>query len=104
MSTKVAARLEPQGLLIPRSALRDWETQELEVVWEPEVVIVRPKVNAVASRDQVRTILREAGMLYKPNWETPPPVSAEERAYLAKKLSQGRPLSEIVIEERDDRA
>jgi hypothetical protein len=31
-------------------------------------------------------------------------VSSEERARLAKKLSHGKPLSEIIIEDREDRA
>jgi hypothetical protein len=48
--------------------------------------------------------LHAAGLLYKPDWETPAEVSAEERARLAQKLAQGQPLSEIIIAEREDRA
>lgn len=100
----IAAQLEPRGLLIPRAALRDWDFQELEVVRDPEQLVIRPKPDAFSSRNQVRSVLREAGMLYEPDWETPPPVSVEERASLASKLGQGQPLSEIILAERDENA
>ena len=48
--------------------------------------------------------LREAGLVVTPDWPPPPVVPAAERADLARKLSVGRPLSEAIIDERDDRA
>lgn len=65
--------------------------------------MIHPKSTRADTRAQVRQVLRTAGLLYEPDWETPPPVSPEERARLAQKLGQGRPLSEIIIEEREDR-
>ncbi len=74
------------GMLIPRTALGDSSIQELEVVRENGVIVIRPKPALSDTRTRVRHILREAGMLYEPKWETPPPVSPEERARLAEKL------------------
>jgi hypothetical protein len=94
----------PQGLLIPRVALGDWDMEQLEAVWEKQMIVIRPKRTPANTRDQVRQLLRAAGLLYEPDWETPLPVSQEERARLAKKLAQGGPLSEIIIADREDRA
>ncbi len=55
-------------------------------------------------RQRVRAALSEAGLLVTPGWPLPPAVPAAKRAELARKLSLGRPLSEIVIEDRADRA
>jgi len=104
MTTTIAVQMTPQGLLIPRAALGDWGTRELRAVWEKQMIIIRPKPTPADTRAQVRQILRAAGILYEPNWETPPTVSPEERARLAKKLAQGQPLSEIIIADREDRA
>jgi hypothetical protein len=96
--------MTPQGLLIPHTALGNLGTQELEAVREKETIVIRPKVAPAETRTQVRQVLREAGMLYEPEWEIPPPVSPEERSHLAQKLAQGQPLSEAIIAEREDRA
>lgn len=103
MNTTIAVRVTAQGLLIPRTALGDWEVQELEVVREKQAIIIRPKPASGDTRAQVRQILHKAGMLYEPDWETPLPVSPEERARLAKKLARGQPLSELIIADREDR-
>lgn len=104
MTTTIAVQMTPQGLLIPHVALGNWDLEELEVVRENQMIVIRPKPTPTGTRPQVRQILREAGMLYEPDWEAPPPVSSEERARLAKELAQGQPLSEIVIADREDRA
>lgn len=103
MDTTIAVRMTAKGLLIPRSALGDWEKEELEAVREEQAIIIRPKPTSCDTRAQVRQVLRRAGMLYEPDWETPPPVSPEERARLARKLAQGQPLSELIIADREDR-
>lgn len=102
MGRTIEVQVTQQGMLIPRDALGDWD--EVEVVRGNQVIVIRPKATAADMRSQVRHILREAGMLYEPDWETPPPVAQEERARLAKKLAQGQPLSEIIIADREDRA
>lgn len=104
MTIKITAQMTPQGLLIPKAALANWSEDELEVVQEQEAIIIRPKGTSSNLRHQVRQILGAAGLLYQPDWETPPDLSAEERARLAKKLGEGQPLSEMIISDRDDRA
>lgn len=104
MATTIAVQMTPQGLLIPRAALNDWGTKELEAVWERRMIVIRPKRTSADARAQVRRILHAAGMLYEPGWEMPAPVSSEERARLAKKLAQGQPLSQVIIADREDRA
>ncbi len=104
MPAEIVIQMTPQGLLIPCTALGDWNTKELEAVREQQAIVIRPKPAPDDSRMQVRQILQAAGMLYEPDWEVPPPVSPEERARLAKKLAQGRPLSELIVADREDRA
>ena len=108
MDTTIAVQMTLRGLLIPRAALGEWSTKKLEAVWEKEAIVIRPtkrpESTHAGTRPQVRRILREAGMLYETRWETPPPVSPEERARLAEKLARGQPLSEIIIADREDRA
>jgi len=103
MGTTITVQMTAQGLLIPRNTLGDWSNKELEAVWEQRGIVIRLKSAAADTRIQVRQVLREAGLLYEPGWETPPPVSLEERARLAKRLAQGRPLSEVIIADREDR-
>jgi len=75
----------------------------VEAVRDGEQIIIRPKTE-LTERERVIRILEEAGLLVKPDWEpTSPPVSDAELAELAQKFSVGQPLSEIVIEEREER-
>ncbi len=104
MTTVITVQLTPQGLLIPRAALHDWSVNEVEVVRRERSILIRPKSDAADTRSRTHQVLRAAGLLYKPDWESPPDVSPEERERLAKKLAQGQPLSEIIIAEREDRA
>jgi hypothetical protein len=105
MVTKIAVQVTPQGLLIPRDAVGDWYTRELEAVLEQRKITIRPRTTS-SDDEHTRTteVLREAGMMYEPHWETPSYVSPEERRRLAKKLGEGQPLSEVIIADREDRA
>jgi virulence-associated protein VagC len=100
MST-IAVQITEQGILLPRAAYQDWG--DVEVIREEQRIIIRPKAATVRQeRELAVQALREDGLLATLNWEaTYPPTSLEERAELAKKLSAGRPLSEIIIEERE---
>jgi len=102
MATTLTIQKTEQGLLLPRAALGDWYDKELEAVWDEGCIVIRPRPAADA-RSQVRQVLRAAGLLYEPQWEPPPPVSSQDRARLAAKLAYGRPLSEIIIADREDR-
>jgi len=104
MGTPVNVQITRKGLLIPRQALGDMDTEELEAVREEGTIVIRPKSATADDRSQVRQVLRAAGMLYEPEWQPPTPVSPEERKRLAGKLSQAGPLSEVIIADRGDRA
>lgn len=105
MGTAIATQMVPQGLLVPRSALGEWLERGVEAVKEKERIVIRPKSVILDEREQVLRILEEAGLLLPP--EPLPashvPISAEKRAELGRKFSVGRPLSEIIIEERNER-
>ena len=100
MAATTVAQMTPQGLLIPRAAFQDWG--EIEVVQEKQRIVVQPKSPTPSQeRELVIEALRQDGLLVEMVVEPiSPPVTPEERAQLAKNLSVGRPLSEIVIEER----
>lgn len=104
MSTTVTVRMTGKGLLIPRDALDELGTEDLEAVREEGKIVIRPKSTTSDERAQVRQALRDAGMLYTPEWKPPAPVSAEERARLANKLGKSEPLSKVIIADRGDRA
>ncbi|MFB0546077.1 MAG: hypothetical protein ACETWB_04135 [Anaerolineae bacterium] len=102
MSTPAPIKITEEGLLLPRQMYED--LGEIEVVRRPDYILIKSKSTCDRDRrDRVRQILREAGLLVEVHGERPPEVSPKERAELAKKLSVGRPLSEIVIEEREER-
>ena len=103
MSTRIEARITPEGLVIPHAAIREWLEQGIEVIKDEERIVIQPQSASLTEREHVLQILEEDGLLVKPEWQpTSPPVSDAELSELAKKLSVGRPLSEIVIEEREE--
>lgn len=108
MSTSIAAQMTPQGLLIPRDAILEWMERGVEVIKEKdeERIVIQPRPAPRTERERVLQILEASGLLVSP--EPLPashkPLSQEEKAELARKFSIGKPLSEIVIEEREDRA
>jgi hypothetical protein len=101
MSTVEIARMTDEGLLLPREMVQD--LGEVEVVRRPDYILIKPKVIRERElHDQARKVLREAGLLVEMRKEPIPEISTEERAELARRLASGRPLSEIVIEEREE--
>ena len=104
MATTIAVQITPQGVLIPHAAVQEWIEQGLEVIKDEQRIIIQPRPAPRTERERVLRILEDSGLLVKPQWEpTSPPVSSTELAELARKFSVGRPLSEIVIEEREER-
>ncbi len=106
MTSPIAARITSQGLLIPRIAIREWLEQDIEVIKDKDRIIIQPRSAPRTERERVLHALEMAGLLL-PLEPLPPsytPVSPEEQAELASKFSVGQPLSEIIIEERADRA
>ncbi|MBA3944101.1 MAG: antitoxin family protein [Herpetosiphonaceae bacterium] len=57
------------------------------------------------SRERIRAALVAGGLSRAQSepWAGPPPLSTEERASLAQQVGPGRPLSEIINEEREGR-
>ena len=104
MEKTIPVEATDKGLLIPYEVLGELEGGELEVVREEGRIVIRLKLDPADERDRVAKVLRDAGLLYEPDWEHPLPVSEQERARLAKKLASGPSLSEMIIADREDRA
>jgi antitoxin component of MazEF toxin-antitoxin module len=95
-----------QGVLVPRPMIQAWgDVQEVEIEQHSDAIIIKPKGRpATELRERIVTEMKAAGLVEDLSWTSPPVVPAEERARLAKAMSQGKPLSEVIIEEREDRA
>ncbi len=103
MSTTIAVQVTPREILIPRAAIPDWG--EIEVTHTRQHVVLRPKTRSPEQeRELAIQALREDGLLYEPGGAPDAPIiSDKERLELAHRLGQAGPLSEIIIEERQDR-
>ena len=103
MGKTIRVTVTDRGILIPDEALDGLDRDELEAVREGDRIVIQPKSQPIDERARVAQVLRDAGLLYEPDWEQPPPVSERERARLARKLASSPPLSEVIIAEREDR-
>jgi hypothetical protein len=105
MDTRIAVQITPQGLLIPHAVIREWLERGIEVTKDQERIIIQPRPEPSNDRERILQILEASGLLLpsEPLPASHRPLSAEGQAELAHKFSVGRPLSEIVIEERADR-
>lgn len=105
MPTTIATQMTSQGLLIPRAAIQEWAQVELEAVKDETGILIRPKtMSPQQERALDMQILENAGLLL-PIEPSPTPItsiSVERQAELAQKFSVGKPLSEIIIEERQE--
>lgn len=102
MTTEIIAQVTPQEVRIPLAGLGAWQDAELELVREKSMLVIRPrKLKPLQERELAIQALREDGLLVEMK-QTPiyPPIAPGERAELSRKLSAGRSLSELVIEER----
>jgi len=93
-----------------------WLHQKAEALGKPieEVVVEaledeasRAPKDDLSEQERLARFIRESGLFAPPDKKLGPelqklahPVSAEERARLAKVLSRGKPLSEMIVEER----
>ena len=100
------AKVTEEGVLVRRPLIEGWgDVKEVEIEQRPDAIIITPKGPAAAQlRDRIIEEMKAAGLVEETPWTLPPEVSEGERARLAATLNQGRPLSEIIIEEREDRA
>ena len=103
---KVAVKVTPQGVLVPRPLITAWgDIQEVEIEQQADAIIITPKVDQANQRQlQIVRQMKAAGLIEELPWAQPREVSPEERARLAKKLGQGQPLSEIIIGDRGEHA
>lgn len=99
MSKVIAVKVTPQGVLVPRPFITAWgDVREVEIEQHPDAIVVKPITNrANQLQAQIVSEMKTAGLIEDLLWAQPPMVSAEERARLAKRLSHGKPLSEIII-------
>jgi len=98
--TETITAVYERGILRPLQPLNLREQQRVRIQVLPE-----------ETEDEGAAVVRilvEAGLMHPPDREMPPPpdpVSEKERQDLAERLSQapGKPLSEVVIEDRGER-
>lgn len=106
MTKVIAAKVTSEGVLVPRPLITAWgDIQEVEIEQHPHAIVIKPKANRASQlHAQIVSDMKAEGLIEDLPWKQPPVVSSEERARLAKKLSHGKPLSEIIIEDRGNRA
>ena len=106
MTRAIAVKITPQGVLIPRPLITAWDdVEEVEIEQHADVIVIKPKTHhARQLHAQIVSEMKAVGLIEDLPWAQPPVVSSEERARLAKTLSHGKPLSEIIIEDREERA
>ena len=96
-------QMTAKGLLLSYPMLKDWE--EIEIIAETHRIIIRPRVSSSSEQQKVLQTLESCGFLSAE--ESLPadyiPVSAAEQVALAQAFSVGKPLSTIIIEEREGR-
>ena len=106
MITAVAVKVTPKGVLVPRSLIAAWgDVKEVEIEQHADSIVIKPRSeHASLLRAQILSNMKAAGLIEDLPWAEPAVISPEKRAYLAKKSGDGKPLSEIIIEDREDSA
>lgn len=105
METTIDVKVTQRGVLIPRRMVTAWgDVKEVEIEQRADIIIIKPKLTAPPQREQIMQELRAAGLVEEMPWAdlTPPPP--ERRAYLIDRLSQGGPLSQHILADRDETA
>lgn len=104
MGRVVDVKITDEGVLIPHPLLEDWgDIQEVEIEQRADALVVKPKVEGSGRlRDRIVNEMKAAGLIEELPWTPHLEVSTEARARLAEKLSQGQPLSELILEDRED--
>ena len=96
-------QMTPKGLLVPHTLIQGGE--ESEVIAEPQRIIIRPKETDLTEYERTVQVLEACGFLLssEPLPENYVPLSEEEKETLRQALSVGKPLSHIVLENREER-
>jgi len=106
MGRVVDVKITPDGVLIPHPLLEEWgDIEEVEIELRADALVIKPKVDRTDQlHNRIVDEMKAAGLIEDLPWEPSMAISAETRAQLAKKLSRGRPLSELILEDREERA
>jgi len=106
MTTPIDVKVTAEGVLVPRPLLAAWgDVEEVEVEQRADAIIIKPKdAYPVSQRDRIVREMKAAGLVETLPWAQPPTAPPEERARLAERLSSGKPLSQVIVEEREERA
>lgn len=98
--TQLITAIYENGVLRPLTPLNLPEQTTLQIQIQPVL-----KRKTIAHRQKIHTALVNAGLTSSTiNSVTSSPMAPEQRTVLAQKLAlSGRPLSEIIIEEREGR-
>jgi hypothetical protein len=102
MGEKVAVNVTPEGVVLSHPLLEAWgDAPELEIEQVADALVIRLKTERTQVNDQIVSAMKAVGLIEDLPWTQPPVISGEERARLAEKLGRGRPLSELILEERE---
>lgn len=102
--TIVAAKVTRRGVPVSRELIAALgNVQEVQIESRPDaVVITRKATQDDVWRAEVLDKMKAAGLVEDLPWPHPEPVSPETRIHMAEMLSRGKPLSEIVMEDREE--
>jgi len=101
MSQTISA-IYADGVLRPLTPLELPEQTEVELEVRPAL---KPATSVLAERIRIHQILVEAGLVVNhQTWQALPedPISEPEQEELDMAFGNGKPLSEIIIEEREE--
>jgi predicted DNA-binding antitoxin AbrB/MazE fold protein len=102
MSQTITA-IYANGVLRPLTPLELPDQAEVEIEVRP---IAKPNKAAIEERIRIHHALIEAGLIIDTGlWQAEPviPISPEEEEELGRTFASDKPLSEIIIEEREGR-
>ncbi len=101
---QIVTAVYANGVLRPLIPLELPEQTEVEIEIKP-VAETNGAAAPLDERERIHQILVEAGLVRERQHPPPPPppLSAEERERLGRLFAVGKPLSEIIIEEREER-
>jgi hypothetical protein len=90
-------------VLVPRPLIAAWgDVEEVEIEQRAHALIITPKDHqADPLRARITGEMKAAGLIEDLPWAQPREVSPVERARLAEKLGHGKPLTEIILEDRE---
>ena len=104
--TIVAVKVTQRGVLVSRELIAALgNVQEVQIESRPDaVVITRKAAHGDTWRAEALDKMKAAGLIEDLPWAQPISVSPETRARVAEALSRGKPLSEIIMEDREEYA